>query len=309
MLINFVKAPQVPDIVQDGQVNITVHEGYGQSFDLFKYAKDNKVEVYNQFDLAEDGSLPLLDATGKIAILFTSGKYTSTSMVQDVLLSLTTPIMVVGGAAGDNLTFDSSSINGVKDAFVLILMELDDEYELEKDVISAFYPVGKPFTVTKAKGSIILEIEGRKPSDFIREILNVAEDEALEPHFFAHPLSQYVGIEGLDEEFGQQYIKSMQVVLEDGSIQCAADIFEGCDYKITSPREYDFMKEVYCKEGEGLNIQCAYRTLFLQGADTENEMKELALSNNLVTVSVYSEYADSHLNHTSVILRFRKKKK
>ncbi len=61
---------------------------------------------------------------------------------------------------------------------------LSGEVDFEVIVAQGCRPVGKPYTITKADGHVLLELGGRQPIELLRETLSMlpAEDQALARH-------------------------------------------------------------------------------------------------------------------------------
>ncbi len=127
---------------------------------------------------------------------------------------------IVGGSAGDDLQFKETYVigNGVyKNSSVITVIQ--SALKIGIGMGHPYYPTGKTCVVTKAKGRIVYELDGKPAVERVKEIL---ETEDLNPDIFAQ---KPFGTKSTDVS-GQYIIKSMAYANEDGSITFYAEVPE-----------------------------------------------------------------------------------
>lgn len=154
-----------------------------------------------------------------------------TELVRGVLQGMGEGFPLAGAAAGDDMafkkTFQYYNTEALTDSAVGIGISGDASF------ISAaghgWHPIGVPRTVTKAKGTTLIELDG-KPAfsiyqDYFEEQANDFK-QALSLPAVTYPLGmRTAGIEGW-------MIRVPLVVNPDGSIVCGAEVMEGSEIRL-----------------------------------------------------------------------------
>ncbi len=140
---------------------------------------------------------------------------------------------VVGGAAGDDFLFEktyqyrddevtSGAVGGVG---------LAGKFTIGIGVRHGWVPIGLPMKVTKAKGAVLYELDG-KPAvsiyeDYFGQRAEELRKEALARLAITYPLGLKI------PEYEEEYlIRDPITVGADGSITCAAEIPEGSEVRL-----------------------------------------------------------------------------
>lgn len=153
-------------------------------------------------------------------------------IVRGVLESLGDHFPVVGGAAGDDFEFKKTYqyLNDKVYSGVVIGLGLVGDFKIGIGVKHGWIPIGLPKKVTKSKGSVLHELDG-KPAiaiydDYFGEAAAELRAETLAKLAITYPLG--IKAEGSEE----MLIRDPITVDENGSITCAAEIPEGSDVQL-----------------------------------------------------------------------------
>ncbi len=129
-------------------------------------------------------------------------------------------VPIVGGSAGDDLQFKETYVigNGVyKNSSVISVIQ--SALKIGIGMGHPYYPTDKTCVVTKSKGRIVYELDGKPAAERVKELLGV---DKLTPEIFA---KNPFGTRATDI-YGQYIIKSMAYENEDGSITFYAEVPE-----------------------------------------------------------------------------------
>jgi len=149
--------------------------------------------------------------------------------VQDVLGE---HFPIFGGAPGDDFLFektyeyrDDTVVSGA-----VAGLGLSGDFVMGVGVRHGWIPIGLPMKVTKAKGAVLHELDGRPAvsiyEDYFGEKAKELRKEPLARMAITYPLG--LKIEGLDEYL----IRDPITVDEHGAITCAAEIPEGSEIRL-----------------------------------------------------------------------------
>ncbi|WP_172456335.1 FIST signal transduction protein [Methanofervidicoccus sp. A16] len=129
---------------------------------------------------------------------------------------------IIGGSTGDDLKFKRTYQfgNGVyTDAGVVAT--LSSALKIGTGYGHPFYPTDAGAVITKSKGRVVYELDGRPASEVMRDLLEVDE---LTPEIFSQTP---VGVKSSDV-YGEYIIKSPANVKPDGSITFYSEVPTGC---------------------------------------------------------------------------------
>ena len=125
-------------------------------------------------------------------------------------------VPIVGGCSGhpefDREGFQIANGRAYRDAVVLALVETDLLFGI--GVAHGFRPTRKRALVTKARGHVVDELDGRPAVEVCAELMEIGEDVLrLDPLSFSrHPF-------GASDSFGQHHLILPERVLGDGAVQ------------------------------------------------------------------------------------------
>ncbi len=153
-------------------------------------------------------------------------------IVRGVLQSLGAHFPVVGGAAGDDFQFKKTYqyFNNKVYSGAVVGLGLVGDFALGIGVKHGWIPVGIPRKVTKSKGSVLSELDG-KPAiaiydDYFGDAAKELRVETLAKLAVTYPLG--MKMEGSDE----MLIRAPLSVDEHGSLTCAAEIPQGAEIQL-----------------------------------------------------------------------------
>lgn len=140
---------------------------------------------------------------------------------------------VVGGAAGDDFKFEQTYqyLNEKVHSGAVIGLGIKGNVKIGIGVKHGWMPIGLPRKVTKSKGAVLYELDGKPAVEiykeyFGNELASELEKEKLARLAITYPLG--MKIEGHDE----MLIRDAISVDQDGSLTCAAEIPEGADIQL-----------------------------------------------------------------------------
>ena len=212
-------------------------------------------------------------------------------------------IQLFGGTAADGMRFGRSAVyHGGKfhtDCAVFTLVHSDYPFFVFKT--EHFVPTEEKMVVTKADPArrIVIEINGEPAVQEYARVVGVKVEE-LTPYIFArHPVVVIVG--------STPYVRSIQLINEDQSIQFACAIDEGI--VLTVARGLDMVSNlesafaaVRARIGEPsliLGCDCIARFLEAQELGVRDRIGEIMIRNNVVGFATYGEQFNAmHINQT-----------
>ncbi len=153
-------------------------------------------------------------------------------IVRGVLDSLGPNFPVAGGAAGDDFLFKETYqyCNGKVSNGAVAAVGLSGKFSFALGVRHGWVPVSPPMKVTKSKGAVLYELDGKRAvevyENYFGEKAKEIYKEPLARMAITYPLG--LKVEGLDEYL----IRDPITVGQDGSITCAAEIPEGSEVRL-----------------------------------------------------------------------------
>ncbi|MBK8014629.1 MAG: FIST C-terminal domain-containing protein [Deltaproteobacteria bacterium] len=210
---------------------------------------------------------------------------------------------IVGGSAGDDLKFERTHIlhdgRFVTNAASLVLFETSLPFAPFK--FQHFERTNIRFVVTGAEPSqrLITEIDGYPAASRYAELLNVAVDTLGYTIFSRNPLTISVA--------GEEYIRSIQRINEDGSLGLYSAIDEGIVLRIghgvdplnAAERAFASVRQVVGNPQLIVGFDCVLRRLELAETGHLKSIEKTFMDNNVVGFCTYGEQFNGlHINQT-----------
>ncbi len=212
-------------------------------------------------------------------------------------------IPLVGGSAGDSMSFDSTFIycdgRFASDAAVLVLAATP--LPLTEFKTQHFVPTDERLVVTEADPSqrLVIEINGLPAAEEYARILGV-ETGDLEPvHFAASPVVVLID--------GANYVRSIQKATPDGSLKfyCAIErgvvlrVAKGVDLVANLETALSHVRAQIGPPQLVLTFDCILRKLEIVHGGLEPSVSEILRRNNAVGFNTYGEqFCGVHMNQT-----------
>jgi hypothetical protein len=223
--------------------------------------------------------------------------------VISALYSALDDIPVVGGSAGDSLSFDKTwMIRGghvYPDAALLLLFHTQLPFAPFK--CDYFEPTQNKMVVTEAdtEARIVRELNAEPAATEYARAVGVMESK-LEPSSFAsHPVLVGVG--------GQYYARSIQKVNADGSLSFFCAIDEGLVLTVARPRDpyestlatFESMEEQIGAVSLYIGFDCVLRRLDAERRQISRRLSELYRLHRVIGFNTYGEqFRSMHVNQT-----------
>lgn len=145
------------------------------------------------------------------------------------LSSLRRDVTVFGGMAGqaseECSSYVLSSICGYSDESVVCVLYGGPDFHAESVKVSGWKPLGRPFTVTKAQGNVLLELDGRPAFEAYSKYLNIQND-----YYFLYNTLEFPLFYNEDNEY---LLRSPMACSEDGALRLASNLRVGSTTRIT----------------------------------------------------------------------------
>jgi hypothetical protein len=219
-----------------------------------------------------------------------------------------TNVVFVGGSAGDDLKFTSTSLYAkgecYSNAAVLALLRPGTDFTFIKT--QSFCNLGKRLEVTKAdqEKRIVYEFNGKPAAIAYAETVGTSVEEASK-YFMHNPV-------GLVIE-NEPYVRSPQQIKENGSMAFYCGVGEGMELSLLESTNIieDTRKSIkHAEEELGnasaiINFNCILRTLELKQKNLTREYGELFTAIPTIGFSTYGEAYIGHINQTATMLVFK----
>lgn len=218
-------------------------------------------------------------------------------------------IPLIGGSAGDDLAFETTSLisNGTvsRDCAIVALIATPLPFHVFKS--ENFVPTDRKLVVTASDPDrrIVREFNAAPAADEFAAAIGI-EAASLTPMSFAsHPVVVRVG--------GEYYCRSIQKVNSDGSLSFFCAIDDGIVLTIAQPKGMvESTRQTLHQVGEllggidmVLGFDCVLRRLDARNRQVFREMSELYRKNKVIGFGTYGEqYRSMHLNQTFTGIAF-----
>jgi hypothetical protein len=246
---------------------------------------------------------PHADWTNTFAFLLVDGLSAREELLAHALQTGLGEIALVGGSAGDGLTFGSTHVYH-DDGFssgnaVLTLITSPLPFKVFKT--QHFVPTDERLVVTEADASrrVVKEIDGRPAAAEYARILGVPES-ALDPvHFAASPVVVLID--------GANYVRSIQKANPDGTLTffCAIEegvvlrVARGVDLTANLEQAFATLRADVGEPQLVLACDCILRKLEIDQAGLATDVAEIFRRNRVVGFNTYGEqFCGVHVNQT-----------
>jgi hypothetical protein len=246
---------------------------------------------------------PRIEPENCFGLLLIDGLCRREEAVISALYSALDEIPVVGGSAGDSLSFDKTlMIRGgevFSDAALLLLFHTNLPFAPFK--CDYFEPTQNKMVVTDAdtEARIVRELNAEPAATEYARAVGVMESK-LEPSSFAsHPVLVGVG--------GQYYARSIQKVNPDGSLSFFCAIDEGLVLTVARPRDpyestlatFEAMEEQVGPVSLYIGFDCVLRRLDAERRQISRRLSELYRVRKVIGFNTYGEqFRSMHVNQT-----------
>jgi hypothetical protein len=251
--------------------------------------------------LERSGVVPSGDNT--FGFLLIDGLCGNEELVVSSLFRNLGDIQLVGGSAGDGQRFGGTFIYHEgkfwQDAAVFLLVQTRAKFEVFKT--QHFERATEKMVVTGAdpQRRIVTEINGEPAGHEYARVVGVEVDELTPMVFGCHPVVVRMG--------GQDYVRSIQKVNDDGSLTFFCAIDEGI--VLTTARRVDLVQnlenmfaEIRARIGDPaivLGCDCILRHLECEQRGEIERVGQIYRDNNVIGFATYGEqYNAMHVNQT-----------
>jgi len=218
-------------------------------------------------------------------------------------------IPLIGGSAGDNLKFETTTLisNGHvdSDCAVIILIATDVPFHVFKT--ENFVPTGNKLVVTASNPErrIVHEFNAANAAREFAAAVGIANPAMTPLTFASHPVVVKVG--------GEYYCRSIQKMNDDGSLSFYCAIDDGVVLSIAKPtgmvETTRSALEAVSEHLGGIDLvlgfDCVLRRLDAQNRQVFRDISELYRANRVIGFGTYGEqYRSMHLNQTFTGIAF-----
>lgn len=218
-------------------------------------------------------------------------------------------IQLVGGSAGDGLSFANTSIiyNGrlVKSSAVLVLVESEVPFRIFKT--QNFEPTATKLVVTAAdtENRIVYELNAEPAALEYANAIGLMPEDLGPFSFSSYPLVIKIG--------GDYYCRSIRNMNPDRSLSFFCAIDEGLVFTVASPTDIVDSTESALKSVENsmggidfvLGFDCVLRRLAAETRQLNHKLEKIYKNHNVVGFHTYGEqYNAMHLNQTLTGIAF-----
>ena len=242
-------------------------------------------------------------ATSTFAMLFVDGMSGAEDAVLSALNTVFPEIPLFGGSAGDDLAFERSYVYGDgefhSDSAVLALVHTDLPFKVFKT--QHFISTGRKMVITGADPvkRVVTEINAEPAAQEFARIVGLDVTELTPMMFATHPVVVRVG--------GQDYVRSIQKVNDDGSLSffCAIDeglvlsVAEGIEPYTNMNDLFDLLRSEIGEPQLVLGCECVLRLLEREQLQDKARMGKLLSAHNVIGFNTYGEQFNAiHVNQT-----------
>ncbi len=273
------------------------------------------IQRLRQFQIAEgrafaqdllhrlEDSAPGIDQQNSFGFLLVDGLSVREELLAHALQEALGEIPVIGGSAGDGLSFGSTHVYSdgrfTSDSAVLALVSTPLRVKTFKT--QHFVPTEERLVVTEADPSprIVKEINGLPAAEEYARILGVPASDLDPIHFAASPVVVLVD--------GANYVRSIQKVNPDGSLTFYCAIERGVVLRVANGVDLvanleKALSQVRAEIGPPqlvLACDCILRKLEIVQSGLEDRVSEIFRRNNAVGFNTYGEqFCGVHVNQT-----------
>lgn len=218
-------------------------------------------------------------------------------------------IPLIGGSAGDNLHFETTSLiadgEAGSDCAIIALVATDIPFHVFKT--ENFVPTGEKLVVTSSDPGhrIVREFNAGPAAEEYAAAIGIDAQSLTPMSFASHPVVVRVG--------GEYYCRSIQKVHPDGSLSFFCAIDDGIVLTVAQPKGMvestrTALRMVDEKLGGTdviLGFDCVLRRLDAENRQILRDISELYRANHVIGFGTYGEqYRSMHLNQTFTGIAF-----
>ncbi len=265
--------------------------------------KPDLKDALAKFEAERSLSLSSLDPSRYVGLLLVDGLCMAEEALMDRLGDLT-DMPIVGGSAGDDLTFRSTWIMSAgrpyQGAALLLLLEPRVPFRVLKT--QSFRPLPQTMQVTRADETkrLVFEFDGKPAASRYAEVLGI-DVTTLPSHFMRHPLGLMVGDE--------PYVRSPQQ-LHGESISFYCKVIEGQTLQVLESADIvldtgEALRQAASEIGGAgalISFDCVLRTAEIEREGLMDSYGALFADTPTIGFSTYGELFVGHVNQTATML-------
>lgn len=257
-----------------------------------------------QAALAElDAKAPPAPDTATFGFLMVDGMSKQEEQVVSTMFNALHEIPLLGGSAGDDLSFERTCVFG-DGAFhahgaIMLLVRTHHPFRIIKT--EHFESTGERLVVTRADSDrrLVRELNAEPAAEEYARAIGILPEQLTPLVFAAHPLVVRVG--------GEYHVRSIQQANDDGSLSFLCAIDEGIVLTVAKSGDIlqdlaSFFEEVRAEIGElqtVIGCDCILRRLEIERKKLKPAISEVLLANKVIGFSTYGEqYHSMHVNQT-----------
>ncbi len=257
-----------------------------------------------QHALSELKTATTFNSSGStFAFLMIDGMSRQEEQVASAVYNALGQIPVLGGSAGDDLSFAATYV--FKDGkfhsggAILLLVHTVHPFRIIKT--EHFRSTGERMVVTEADSDrrLVSELNAEPAAREYARIVGIPCERLTPLVFAAHPLIVRVG--------GEYHVRSIQQANEDGSLSFLCAIDEGIVLTVAESGDIvqdlqDFFRDVRLEIGDlqlVIGCDCILRRLEIERNEVKDQISQVFLENRVIGFSTYGEqYNSMHVNQT-----------
>ncbi|MBQ9438544.1 MAG: GGDEF domain-containing protein [Lachnospiraceae bacterium] len=202
----------------------------------------------------------------KAVELLLEGPPANTGMLLDLIQQCSDDITIFGGySIGHDIGSDRKLLvtkDGILENALLVIMYSGKELHINANYTLGWVPLGHAFKITKCKGNLLQEINGKPAYDIYQKYLQISLDEKSVENTTEFPL--------LVKKGKIEFLRHPNACLEDGTMALSGYVQEGMDVYLTYGNPTKIIKEVDRRcaairefEPEAIVLRsCALRKIF-----------------------------------------------
>ncbi len=275
----------------------------GRLDDLTRFQVSDGVALAHDVRRRLDRIVPGGDRRNEFALLLVDGLFGHEELLAHALQEGLGEISLVGGSAGDGMSFDTTFIyhdgRFCSGAAVLVLASTPLPFTEFKT--QHFVPTDERLVVTEADPGlrVVREINGLPAAQEYARILGIDAGDLGPSHFAASPVVVLID--------GANYVRSIQKVNPDGSLKFYCAIERGVVLRVA--RGVDLVANLESALGRArerigppqliLTFDCILRRLEIDEAGLHETVSDILRANNAVGFNTYGEqFCGVHVNQT-----------